>query len=356
MRTFSCVCGGRVFFENTNCLRCGRDLGFLLEAGAVVGIEPSVGDVYHSPHGPCRKCDNYAKFSLCNWLVPADSPERACLACRLNNTAPDTSSAMAAAPWAQVEAAKRHLLYTLSRLRLPLVTKAEDPAQGLAFDIKTEDGATRVLTGHSDGLITLNLKEADVAFREQVRVLFKERYRTLLGHFRHEIGHYYWDRLISEGGRLPAFRAVFGDETADYAKSLEEHYASIENGTFSADYISAYASAHPWEDWAETFAHYLHLRDTLDTAQVFGFAGRLFPRASIGSTDFSILIEEWTELTVAMNALNRSMGMPDPYPFTISPQVQVKLEFVHRVVRDTGAVRPAVKSAIEKRPSLVTEG
>ena len=212
-----------------------------------------------------------------------------------------------------------------------------------------------MLTGHADGLITLNLKEADPVFRERIRLLFNERYRTLLGHFRHEVGHYYWDRLIRDGGRLEAFRGVFGDETEDYAKSLEEHYASIENGTFSADYISAYASAHPWEDWAETFAHYLHLRDTLDTAQVFGFAGRLFPRTSIGSTDFSILIEEWTELTVAMNALNRSMGMPDPYPFAPSPKAQMKLEFVHRVIGEAGAVRPAVKSAVDRRSPIVVE-
>jgi len=356
MRTFSCVCGERVFFENTNCLRCGRDLGFLPEAGAVVGIEPSVGDVHDSPHGPCRKCDNYAKVALCNWLVPADSREHVCPACRLNATAPDTSRADTAASWAQVEAAKRHLLYTLYRLRLPVVSRADDPAQGLAFDIQAGSGATRVLTGHSDGLITLDANEADPVLRERLRLLFKERYRTLLGHFRHEIGHYYWDRLIRDGSRLEAFRTVFGDERADYGKSLEEHYASIENGTFSSEFVSAYASAHPWEDWAETFAHYLHLRDTLDTAQVFGFAGRLFPRVSIGTSDFSVLFEEWTELTVALNALNRSMGMPDPYPFAISPQAQLKLEFVHRVVGDAAAVRSGVRSAGERRSAPAADG
>jgi hypothetical protein len=341
MRTFACVCGARVFFENTLCLRCGRDLGFLLEAGTVVGIDNGLGDVHASPYGPVRKCENYESRGLCNWLVRADSKSRACLACRLNREVPNPKDAETLSRWARVEQAKRHLLYTLHRLHLPLVSKLDDPVRGLAFDIKDGDEAAGVLTGHADGLITMALKEADPVARERLRVLFKERYRTLLGHFRHEIGHYYWDRLIRDGGRLEAFRALFGDETHDYAQSLDEHYASIANDTWSAEYISAYAAAHPWEDWAETFAHYLHILDTLDTAQVFGFSGRLFPRASLtGSNDFALVVEEWTELTVAMNALNRSMGMPDPYPFAISTTVQAKLELGHQVVTETRSERP----------------
>jgi hypothetical protein len=338
MKTFRCVCGGRVFFDNTQCLLCDRELGFLPEAGTLVGLEQATDGVHATPYGPYKKCENYAARGVCNWLVPADSPETLCRACRLNHVVPDLSNAENLALWAEIEKAKRRLIYTLDQLHLPVVSQRDDPQSGLAFDIKADTAESRVLTGHADGLITLNLGEADTVTREQARVAFKERYRTLLGHFRHEIGHYFWERLVRDGGRLELFREHFGDETRDYAQCLADHYAAPANTEWSDDFITAYASSHPWEDWAETFAHYLLMLDTLDTSREFGFAGAPSPELNLpGATEFDLLVDEWAELVLALNALNRSMGLPDPYPFSISKIVRDKLEIVHRIVREARA-------------------
>jgi hypothetical protein len=320
-----------VFFENTRCLSCSRELGFELASRRMLAFGPEETSVPGS-HGSLQKCKNYAAVGVCNWLVPVSDAGELCEACRLNHVVPDLAVPENRKRWAEMEEAKRRLVYTLATLGLPLVPKSEDPERGVAFDIKADTASERVLTGHAEGLITLNLAEADAPTRERVRAEMSERYRTLLGHFRHEIGHYFWERLIRDREREPAFREVFGDETRDYAASLAAHY---EIGPAPSDeYVSAYASAHPWEDWAETFAHYLHLIDTLETAQHFGLSGTLAARPSVPRLDdFDLLFAEWTELTVALNALNRSMGLPDAYPFALSPHVHDKLEFVHRMVR-----------------------
>ncbi|HTQ04142.1 MAG TPA: putative zinc-binding metallopeptidase [Polyangiaceae bacterium] len=345
MRTFRCACGERVFFDNTQCLACGRELGFFSEAGTVVGLEPAVDGVHATPYGPCRKCENYAARGVCNWLVPIDSDETLCRACRLNHVVPDLSNSENLALWGEVEKAKRRLIYTLDQLRLPVVSQRDDPENGLAFDIAADTGARRVLTGHADGLITLNLGEADALTRERVRIAFKERYRTLLGHFRHEIGHYFWERLVRDGDKLELFRAHFGDETRDYSACLAAHHAKAPDSTWSTDFITAYASSHPWEDWAETFAHYLLMLDTLDTSREFGFANAQAPDLGVpGSTDFDLMIDAWSELSVALNAVSRSMGLPDLYPFAISPVVRDKLEAVHRIVREARAAAVRGKS------------
>jgi hypothetical protein len=339
MKTFRCACGARVFFDNTQCLSCGRELGFLPEAGTLLGLEPAQEGVHATPYGPCKKCENYATHGVCNWLVPADGDASLCRACRLNHVVPDLSNAENLSLWAEVEKAKRRLIYTLDQLHLPVASQRDDPQSGLAFDIKADTGSARVLTGHADGLITLNLAEADAVTRERLRSAFKERSRTLLGHFRHEIGHYFWERLVQGENRLELFRSEFGDERRDYAASLEAHYAAPPSATWSDDYITAYASVHPWEDWAETFAHYLLMIDTLDTAREFGFTGdEIAPSLSMpGTTDFEILLQEWSGLTVALNALSRSMGLPDSYPFSLSSRVERKLELVHRIVREARA-------------------
>jgi hypothetical protein len=210
------------------------------------------------------------------------------------------------------------------------VPKSEDPERGLAFDIKASVGDERVLTGHSDGLITLNLSEADAAEREKMRLSLKERYRTLLGHFRHEVGHYFWDRLVADRDGYEAFRELFGDERVDYTDALKRHYSTVPDPNYAAQFITPYAASHPWEDFAETFAHYLHLVDTLETAGAYGFANA--PDAGGSKQDFEALMAEWYTLTVALNALNRSMGLPDAYPFAISPTVKQKLGFVHELI------------------------
>jgi hypothetical protein len=243
---------------------------------------------------------------------------------------PDLSQPESRQLWAAMETAKRRLLYTLNQLRLPALPVSESQ-QGLTFDIKADTPGERVLTGHADGVITLNVAEADPVLREKVRVEMEERYRTPLGHLRHESGHYYWELLISGTSHLEAFRELFGDERADYGAALRAHYARAQRNWQSA-YISGYASAHPMEDWAETWAHYLHLVDTLETAAHFGFLRTEDVPAPLEPVDMGALMETWSELTIALNALNRSMGMPDPYPFQTPPPVVDKLDFIHRVL------------------------
>jgi hypothetical protein len=348
MKTFRCTCGARIFFDNSQCLACGRALGFLPDALVLSSLEPAGDGVFSTPQGLYAKCSNYVNNAVCNWMVPAGAGTAMCQACQLNNVIPDLSDPHNRELWAEVEKAKRRLVYSLDRLNLPLSSKQQDPVHGLAFDIKAQVGGARVLTGHEDGLITLNLSEADAPEREKARVAFKERYRTLLGHFRHEVGHYYWDVLVKDSTSLARFRELFGDERADYAQALQRHYASPPSEALADTFISAYAASHPWEDFAETFAHYLHLADTLETAQDFGFVTAMGADRPVSEiADFKFVMTEWVELAIAMNSLNRSMGQPDAYPFAIAPTVAAKVEFVHALIRgvaggaDHGTARAA---------------
>jgi hypothetical protein len=214
----------------------------------------------------------------------------------------------------------------------------------LVFDFLAEDpGTPKVLTGHENGLITLNINEADDAQREKIRKQMGEPYRTLLGHFRHEVGHYFWDVLVRDGGHLAECREVFGDETADYNDALKVHYAEGPMANWQEHFISAYATSHPWEDFAETWAHYLHIVDTLETAHAFGM--RIRPRVvkspelqavmdfdPYQARDFDTIIEAWLPLTFAMNSLSRSMGQADLYPFILSSDAIRKLGFIHKLV------------------------
>jgi len=268
-----------------------------------------------------------------------------CQSCRLNDTIPDLSEPTALSSWQRLEIAKRRLVCTLLELGLPLEGKQEAQQLGLAFAFKSDGPDGQILTGHCDGLVTINVKEADSPVREQTRVQLGERYRTLLGHFRHESGHYYWDRLLKDGQQLNRYRELFGDERADYAEAVKRHYDNPKQN-WSDDYVSAYATMHPWEDWAETWAHYLHMVDTLETAQSYGVA--ITPQAvggAVGETvsaervrfeQFQQLISAWIPLTVALNSLNRSMGLGDAYPFVLGERVIAKLRFVHEVVERAG--------------------
>jgi hypothetical protein len=328
MKVFKCECGARVFFDNSLCLSCSRELGFAPDLLEMLAFSSSEDGTVQTRAGHYRKCKNYLQEGVCNWLVAADSEDELCQACRLNDVIPNLSEPENRQRWHDVEHAKRRLIYSLNALGLPLLSKTEDPVRGLAFDIKQNTGSERVLTGHAEGLITLNLSEADASEREKMRVSLNERYRTLLGHFRHEIGHYYWDRLVADAGAQESFRALFGDERADYAEALKQHYSKPADPNYSATFISHYAASHPWEDFAETFAHYLHLVDTLETAEQYGFT-----HVAAKTRDFEALMKEWYALTVALNALNRSMGLPDAYPFAITPPVKQKLSFVHELVQ-----------------------
>lgn len=351
MRLFSCGhCGQRLYFENVSCMRCGASLGFLPDRLELVSLDATGDGLWH-PHGAAttyRMCLNYAQHAVCNWMVPAEGGHDFCFACRLNHTIPDLGVAGNLERWRALETEKRRLVYSLLRLGLPLAPLSDGPG-GLAFDFLADTAMPfsergKVLTGHAEGLITINIKEADPAERERMRGKLDEPYRTLLGHFRHESGHYYWDRLIRYTAWLQEFRAIFGDETLDYGQALERHYQLGAPDRWQEYFISGYATMHPWEDWAETWAHYLHIVDTLETAWAFGIGT---PPAD-GNADLEqvrldfnpyraaqieVLIDHWLPLAFALNSLNRSMGHEHAYPFVISPGVIRKLDFVHRVVR-----------------------
>jgi hypothetical protein len=349
MKIFKCqYCGQLLYFENRKCEYCTRDLGYLPQARELSAMEPD-GVVWRAlavREGRFRLCAN-ADLGGCNWLVPQNSQETFCAACRHNRMIPDLTLRDNLNRWRKMESAKRRLFYSLIHLNLPLANRADDPAKGLVFDFLAEDraaGLPEVMTGHEDGLITINLKEADDAEREKLRSEMGETYRTLLGHFRHEIGHYYWDRLIRECGNLEDFRRFFGDERLDYDQAVQAHYASGPPAGWQNNYISSYASTHPWEDFAETWAHYLHIVDTIEMASALGL--RIRPAVG-GNADLSAspdfdpyqpggdigrLIHEWLPLAIAVNSINRCMGEPDLYPFVLTPPVIAKLGFIHDLV------------------------
>jgi len=355
MRLFKCqACGQAIYFENRFCGTCGLPLGYLPVTGELAALEADGGNyVALTRKRPLvRYCDNI-RFDACNWLIAADQESKFCLACRHNHTIPDLSIETSLLRWRQMEIAKHRLFYSLIALKLPLRNLSDDPEHGLAFDFLIDDPAqSAVLTGHQAGLITINLNEADDAYREQLRNSMGEPYRTLLGHFRHEVGHYFWDRLVRDAGRQQEYRAMFGDETQDYAAALQLHYAQGAPPDWQANFISAYASAHLWEDFAETWAHYLHIVDTLETDSTFGL--RIHPMATKhkalhADLDFdphhagsvAPLIAAWLPLTFALNNLNRSMGYSDLYPFILSEPVIRKMQFIHQIIHDSQVERKA---------------
>jgi hypothetical protein len=357
MRIFTCsACDNTVFFENVRCTHCDHTLAYFPDHGIVAAMdlcaEPDEGPLLYralfagAPDKRYRLCANSAAYGVCNSVVPVDDPEELCQACRLNDRIPDLSDPSVLSAWQSLERAKRRLLYGLRELRLPVESRAERADDGLKFAFLRDsaDGTKRAFTGHSDGLITINIAEADDPFREKLRKQLGESYRTVLGHFRHEIGHYYWDRLIKSTPWRPAFRALFGDETVDYSAAVRRHYSHPAPRDWPLHYVSAYATMHPWEDWAETWAHYMHVVDTLGTARSYGLVLRPRPEGgtreptmsarALDFEDFDDLLSGWIPVTVALNSLNRSMGLIDPYPFVLCNEVIRKLRFVHDVVRN----------------------
>ncbi len=349
MKLFECQhCGQPLYFENTLCESCGRRLGYLALKETVTALEPD-GEVWRAlaeTEKRYRYCRN-AEHGACNWLVRSDEPQALCVACQHNRTIPDLTIPENVTRWRRIEVAKHRLFYTLLKLGLPLVTKQEDP-DGLAFDFLADPStfapsAAPVMTGHERGLITINLAEADDAERERARSQMGEPYRTLLGHFRHETAHYYWDRLVAGSPSIEDFRRVFGDEREDYGAALQRHYAGGPPPDWPDRFVTAYASSHPWEDFAETWAHYFHMVDTLEIASAFGL--RVRPKLKMGAelattidfdphhADMDRLIDAWLPLTFAVNSINRSMGVSDLYPFVLTPAVIIKLGFIHQRIR-----------------------
>jgi hypothetical protein len=348
MKLFRCpVCGQALHFENSECTKCGHTVAFVPEHRILTALEPA--DAARGTFTALgieggtryRLCGNRIDHQACNWAVGENESERFCRACRLNEMIPNLSDPQAAGAWIRLEASKRRLVYTLLALGLPVEPRGKHP-QGVAFAFEQEVlGGQKVLTGHDGGLITINVAEADAPFREKTRIELGETYRTLLGHFRHEIGHYYWSRLIAGSASLEPFRRLFGDERTSYDDAVQAHYRDGAPPDWQARFVSSYASMHPWEDWAESWAHYLHMVDTLDTARAFGLGlraeaatgARLKARTrDLDFDDVDDLIRAWVPVTVALNGLNRSMGLPDVYPFVLSEAALEKIRFVHEVV------------------------
>lgn len=385
-RAHRCQCGMPVFFRNSTCLACGTPLGYDPEQARLMpimpGSEPDTWVLYQAapentdapatgeadglgncesgllptPAASYMRCANLQTPAACNWLVPSHDYQNGtylCRACRLNRTIPDLNDPLHddnGMLWGRIELAKRRLVSALMSLGLPVASRiSEDTERGMMFDfLRSPDNGPHVMTGHNIGLITLNLQEADDAVREAVRKAMREPYRTLLGHLRHEVGHYYWDRLVRGTQWMEGFHQLFGDETQDYAASLRKNYEQGPPAQWWLHYVSAYASMHPWEDWAECWAHYLHMRDTIDTALAFGLSAdspfleftpftldALYQPDHPDAQRFLDFLNDWTRVTTMLTEMSRSMGQPDFYPFVLPREVVAKLHFIHLLVTST---------------------
>lgn len=345
MRRFVCPrCDNEVYFDSLACVNC--DTGLILDPTAERFL--ALGGESAAP------CSNREETG-CNW-VAMDGLDR-CIACAHNRTIPDLSNDANRTSFRRIDLARRQLFYAILKWRLPHPLVAGGPHAPLIFDFLADDpdSGRPVLTGHAGGVITLNIAEGDDAERERRRTAMNEPYRTLVGHMRHEIGHYYWEVLVRDDHHLDRFRELFGDEREDYGLALQRHYEQGPPAGWTSRFISSYASSHPWEDFAESWAHYLHMVDTLETAFAYGLqwrAGRpqedglraaalAFPTyGAVLDIDFNAyhtrdwtgLRDAWLPLTLALNALNRSIGQPDLYPFAPPPPALEKLGFVHNLL------------------------
>lgn len=303
-----------------------------------------------------KRCGNGVRHGVCNWLLPSGPAEDLCPACRLNRTIPDLSSARNVQLWGRMEMAKRRLIYSFMRLGIPPAPQAA--SGGLAFDIVSTRENPSVTTGHLNGVITVNLEEADDTYRQINRQQLAESSRTLLGHFRHESAHYLWYRFLSD---LPwedplriAFRERFGNEWLDYTEALNRHYQYGPPAGWEQQFITGYAASHPWEDWAETWAHYLQITDAMETSESLGIQVRHLTVAlemipgSAGSLPFILgqspaadgaflaWLQRWMCLSTVLNEISDSLGEPALYPFVISAGVAQKLRLAHHFAQIWG--------------------
>jgi hypothetical protein len=366
MQTYRCTCGNRLFFENTKCLACSAEVGWCEGCHRLTTLEPDGDNQYRCSHADCRqtlrKCHNYAVEDICNrCFAPTgnesaeDGPDDAlCHSCQLTDTIPDLAVEGHREKWARLEAAKRRLLYTLDRLALPYA----DATPPLSFDFKADvepppndwrnaGEAEIVYTGHADGKITINIREADDAEREKLRVTFHEAHRTLIGHFRHEVGHYVWQLLVqNHRQRLRECTQIFGDHNLPpYAEAMTAYYQNGPRPDWAESFISPYASAHPWEDFAETFALYLDVVEVLDTAT------HLYKsvNAKLRGRSVAPLVAQFLEVGILGNEFNRAMGLIDLAPKIVAPPVVEKLEFIHKLVKNA-AKKPSKKSPAQAPP------
>lgn len=343
MKIFQCDhCGHSLFFENYNCENCGNYSGynditqsmFTFDTRSEALVSPFDNLAY-------KYCKN-KEYEACNWLLEKSNPQDFCNACQLNRTIPDLHIDGNIEKWRKLENAKHRLVYQLQKIGVELPSKLQHP-DGICFDFVAQDEFASIMTGHSNGIITILLREADSVLREQMRKQFLEPYRTLIGHMRHEVGHYFFDRLVkNDANLLTDFRLLFGNEQVDYSDALEAYYKYGAPVDWKDSFISKYATSHPWEDWAETWAHYLHIMDIVETAYFFGMQTN--PKGTMQDMDAKVTFDPYTikdfneiikvciPLVFAINRINRAMGVPEVYPFTITPPVVKKMTFIHEIL------------------------
>jgi hypothetical protein len=343
MKIFQCGhCDHSVFFENYTCENCGHLSGFRVEDRKMLTFEPQ-GEFLMSDRENIKYkyCKNH-EYQVCNWLVEFDEPHEYCNACQLNRTIPNLSDIENFDKWRSMEIAKHRLVYQLQKIGLSLPSKLQNE-DGLCFDFVAQLNNPSLMTGHANGVITILLREADSVLREQMRKQLSESYRTLIGHLRHEVGHYFWDRLIrTDKDVLSEFRAIFGNDELNYGDALQNYYKVGAPDNWEKSFISKYATSHPWEDWAETWAHYLHIMDMVETAYFFGLnVNPIDSRKGMNADvsfdpytikDFNIIVDTCIPLSFAVNSINRAMGVPDVYPFVITPIVVKKMKFIHQLL------------------------
>lgn len=343
MRVFKCgQCDNPLFFENTKCENCGQLSGYWDNNRQMLTFDPSSSVLISDREKiEYRYCKNQ-EHDICNWLVPKNAEQDFCRACQLNRTIPNLSDRENFQKWRNLEVAKHRLIYQLQRIGLDLPSKMTNP-DGLCFDFIAKTENPNIMTGHANGVITILLREADAASREQAKQVMNERYRTLIGHLRHEVGHYFWEQLISKDqDALQSFRSIFGNEEENYNNALKKYYETGAHPNWSHSYISKYATSHPWEDWAETWAHYLHIMDMVETAHYFGLKVnkktfsknmKIAPsKDPYTIEDFEIIVQTCVSLSFVVNSINRAMGIPDVYPFLITKVVLDKMKFVHQLL------------------------
>ncbi len=362
MRAFACsVCNGFISFESHQCPTCQAHVGFHLPTKSMIVTDGDAAIIDGRGWVGCTQRSTLG----CNWLAPEDQEAYArgrCLAHSLIRHEPAADDTIAREKLATTAEALRRLVYQLTDLALPIDPWWQKDG-GLAFDLLSSyTTGEKVIIGHANGVITIDVVETLDAYREQLRVRLGEPYRTMLGHFRHEVGHYYQNILVENGPGAQRFldecRTLFGDERAGYSDAIDRHYKFGPPEGWRSSFISEYATMHPWEDFAECFAHYLHITDTIDTAREAGMvlhADRVrfaaprdvAPLDSYDDAPIERLLYDWKWMSLFFNRVNTSMGKAPVYPFEIPPPVVAKLGFVHKVVRDATRERQAVTAATE---------
>lgn len=344
MKVFQCGnCNHAIFFENVTCENCGHLSGYRAEDFKMLTFNFSSDTLISDREGVAYKFCKNKEYQVCNWVLEKDSPEEFCSACQLNRTIPKLADADNFENWTHMEIAKHRVIYQLQKVGLSLPNKMYNDEEGLCFDFVSNKSNPKLMTGHANGVVTILIREGNSVLREKARKQLSEPYRTLVGHLRHEVGHYFWDRLIRDyPDTLSEFRSIFGNDELDYSKALNTYYKNGAPENWQKSFISEYATSHAWEDWAETWAHYLHIMDMVETGYFFrlsvkpvGKKNKLKTRISFDPytvENFDKIIENCVPLSFAVNSMNRAMGVPDIYPFVISPVIVEKLRFIHRLL------------------------